>query len=154
MNIQLKNVKISKNLSRETVAFTATLYIDNKSYGEVMNDGQGGCHYLDRQAEKLLTEHAKTLPKWKGEYDPSFETIIDDLVETHDLQQDLKRRLSTRLIGVNADGKLIESKTISKAHLAIYVASPEKTAKFSSVLLNRMPFEEAFKMFKAQVSPE
>ena len=43
MKIEIKRVKYYSELSEETNAFTADLWIDGKKVGHCKNDGQGGC---------------------------------------------------------------------------------------------------------------
>ena len=40
--VALKSLKIAKHLSRETLAFTATVYVDGKKIGYAQNQGHGG----------------------------------------------------------------------------------------------------------------
>lgn len=106
MNIELKNIKYSASLSRETSAFTANLYIEDKRVGTVINDGQGGnTSYLAdnkdtwdiiRQAEN----YCKTLPDKqypKDEYSDAFsfpmdlETYINDLLTEYLVKKDLEK---------------------------------------------------------------
>jgi hypothetical protein len=64
-SIQLKNVKIAWNMSEETTAFTATLYIDGAKAAYVKNEGTGGDNhprFMDRELEKEFHEFCKSLP--------------------------------------------------------------------------------------------
>ena len=45
--VVLKSLKIAKHLSRETLAFTATVYVDGKKIGYAQNQGIGGPDELD-----------------------------------------------------------------------------------------------------------
>lgn len=106
MNIELKNIKYSASLSRETNAFTANLYIEDKRVGTVINDGHGGntSYQADnkeawdiiRQAEN----YCKALPEKqypKDEYSEAFsfpmdlETYIDDLLTEYLVKKDLEK---------------------------------------------------------------
>tara|TARA_R100001377_G_C3182137_1_gene107086 strand:+ start:471 stop:995 length:525 start_codon:yes stop_codon:yes gene_type:complete len=42
LNLELKKVRIHQGLSHETLAYTATLYVNGRAAFEVENDGQGG----------------------------------------------------------------------------------------------------------------
>jgi hypothetical protein len=42
MRIEMKNVKIAASLSEETLAFTASIYVDGKRVGDASNHGTGG----------------------------------------------------------------------------------------------------------------
>jgi len=64
-SIQLKNVKIAWNMSEETTAFTATLYINGKKAAHVKNDGRGGDNwpsFADRDLRDRFYEFCKSLP--------------------------------------------------------------------------------------------
>ena len=43
-NFELKKIKCFAELSQETEAFTAELWIDGKHVADIKNDGQGGCN--------------------------------------------------------------------------------------------------------------
>lgn len=98
MKIELKSIHHSIQLSEETEAFTANLYINDTHAGYAKNDGRGGnTHYqpkdekgkdLIRQAEK----YCETLPPivypaddHMGVFsiDMDLEQYIDDLVNKH-----------------------------------------------------------------------
>jgi len=87
-SIQLKNVKIAWNMSEETTAFTASLYINGKKAADVKNDGRGGDNrtwFMDRELEKEFCEFCTTLP-YPGEsfnmtYDSFIGVILDEWIE-------------------------------------------------------------------------
>lgn len=60
MNIELRNIKIADRQSKETIAFTATIYIGNVKVGWARNDGGGGSttygldNYHDEKAKGYL----------------------------------------------------------------------------------------------------
>lgn len=71
MKIELKNIRIMKELSEETIAFSATLYVNNKKIAVAMNRGNGSCTtytLLKTEDSELLREaenHCNTLPPYK-----------------------------------------------------------------------------------------
>lgn len=98
MDIELRNIKYSQFLSRETEAFTSNLYINNVHAGIAENEGHGGpTHYyhindkgreLIKLAEAFCLElPAKVYPASKvmGVFalDMNLEHYIDDLLESH-----------------------------------------------------------------------
>lgn len=101
MNITLKSIKYYVQLSEETNCFRANLYIDGKRVGVVGNDGHGGETWVDAPAEVVqrLHAYATALPKktvdlgTKNEftYQPTPETIVDDLLVEHLKQLESKR---------------------------------------------------------------
>lgn len=67
MLVQLKNVRVHERLSRESLAFSATLYINGQRVGILTNDGRGGeTRYkaLDKRGELLIKEAVE----WCGSF--------------------------------------------------------------------------------------
>jgi hypothetical protein len=65
MKIELKNIKVQERLSEETTCFSATIYVDGKKAGEVLNRGCGGCndYYWDNPAiGKAVDAFCESLP--------------------------------------------------------------------------------------------
>ena len=93
MNIELKNIKIYKELSEETRCFTATLYIDGVNKGRVSNRGQGGENSYDDMTWNELKEVniwcESNLPmfeyagrKMKTDLELHLENIMDEYENT------------------------------------------------------------------------
>jgi len=104
MKIQLKNIHFSEQLSQETNAFSANLYINDIKAGAASNHGYGGATgYLpfDDEGMKLIQEaetHCKSLPPGTftvdgKDYtiDMSLEHYIDNLLNDHLRQKDLQQ---------------------------------------------------------------
>ena len=104
MKIELKNIHFSEQLSQETNAFSANLYINDVKAGAASNHGYGGAtDYLpfDDEGRKLIQEaetHCKSLPPEKftiegKEYtiDMNLEHYIDNLLNDHLRQKDLQQ---------------------------------------------------------------
>ena len=65
--MQLKNVRVNEGLSRESLAFSATLYINGQRAGLISNDGNGGeTNYrpFDNRGAALIKEAVK----WVGSF--------------------------------------------------------------------------------------
>jgi len=63
--LELRNIKVHEDMSDETTCFSADMWRGGSQIGLVRNDGQGGSHvyeFTDREAEKALRAHVKTLP--------------------------------------------------------------------------------------------
>jgi hypothetical protein len=84
MNIQLKNVRVNERLSRESLAFSATLYINGQRVGILTNDGHGGeTNYraLDKRGESLIREAVKwvgSFPRKLGAGNANGKTTAED----------------------------------------------------------------------------
>ena len=88
--LTLKNLKIVKEMSEETLCFHATLYLDNKKIGNVSNHGQGGpndYHFKEHKKDnhsrrgliKMVSQRRKFLKYLqKTNYD-SYKKLIDEL---------------------------------------------------------------------------
>ena len=157
MKIELKNVKYSDFASHETHCFEASVYIDGKRAGIVFNDGQGGSNNYDSRAlVEALKEHAKTLPRVRyeeHEFEQDADTLIGNLLMDHLYAKDLKRALSTRVLFVNKDGILKETKAFKKEDLANLLRSPTLTTRLESdKILNVMPFDVALSTYRSAVA--
>jgi hypothetical protein len=104
MKIELKNIHHSEQLSQETNAFSATLYINDIKAGTATNQGHGGptdYYGLNDRGNQLIREaeeYCKTLPPEKftvgdKEYtlESNLEGYIDDLLTKHLQQKDLQK---------------------------------------------------------------
>lgn len=98
MKIELKNYRPAHQLSRETTAFTASIWIDGKRAGTVSNDGHGGCnlyHFDDRTLEQEFHDYCKSLPPVDGSFGPldmDADLLIGELCEAADHERWLKSK--------------------------------------------------------------
>lgn len=104
--VEVKSVDIASNLSEETLAFTATVYVDGEIVGAARNRGRGGMTLLEgfrdgrsdtvkRNIEKLR-DFADTLPDVEYHFGPvevTAEMIVDTLVEHADFMNTIKRHI-------------------------------------------------------------
>ncbi len=108
MKIEIRAIKYAAFASQETSCFTATIYIDGKRVGTAHNEGHGGQTSINPQECKAQLEaHAKTLPRIVTEYEnaddpsgfltyqPSAESVIDELLHVYLCEQDDKKLLKT-----------------------------------------------------------
>lgn len=133
-NIQLRKVKHLDQLSEETLAFTAEVWIDGVKYGEVENTGKGGGHrYHPHQLEAVLARAARaagfvdglennvvamTSALAEGREVPDegtrdhnalvldAEFFFDRLLMRHDLEAELRRKLPTTILFIDQRGAL------------------------------------------------
>lgn len=113
MKVELKNIKFSEQLSEETNAFFANIYIDGKKSGYCKNDGCGGCtEYHPYPERKQLFEECeewlKTQPQINIGTDEqpymvncNMENMIDHLftewLKLRDKKK-LEKQMETRLM--------------------------------------------------------
>jgi hypothetical protein len=119
MNIELKNLKINTRLSEETNCFSATIYVDGKRVGEVVNRGQGGPneYRLGSDMQLRLEDHARQtfdIDTYNRETrakhstlalvtrdDPHFEWLdqmIHDLVVRHETDRQYRKWCRTAFV--------------------------------------------------------
>ena len=118
MNAELRKLKTFQELSRETDAFSAELWIDGKIAAYVENDGGGGSHmirWVDRSHGKSAYETAfnawtKAMPPTPadddfGPLEMDAELWIGEEMDRIAWEQQLKRRCSRNtLIRLEGDG--------------------------------------------------
>ena len=176
MKIELKNIKHYEGMSEETFCFEASLCVNGKKIGRVSNRGCGGCHDYDfswKEEEKLDEWCRTNLPKWKMSDDPlipdadkkhpeitkerdtSLETHINSLVCNFLEKKDLKKVLHKAVVVM--DDTCGEFETwkwkfseygLTKTELikgVLDILDDEKKKK--PVILNTLPFEEAFNIY-------
>lgn len=95
MKIEIKNIKINKSFSEETICFNADVFVDGKKTAYASNDGHGGCTFYNsyhkpnddenlRQAEayaRTLPSHFYEYGDTKMEIKSSLENIIDKAID-------------------------------------------------------------------------
>ena len=117
MDIQIKNIKINKSFSEETICFTADVYVNGVKTAYARNDGRGGsthyCSYHKPNNDRDLHQaeaYAKSLPSTVIDLDggrnitleSNLENLIDDAVdkkfnegERAKIEKTLKKHMET-----------------------------------------------------------
>ena len=127
MKIEIKNLKVAEFLSEETLAYSATIYVDGIRAFDASNQGQGG---PDRYYQfGTITESevdawvkANNVPiKFRDqelEYD--LELLVGDLIARQQAEKKLKKLLKTKLVE-HANGELYTYKaTPSPESILLY----------------------------------
>ena len=101
MKIEVRNVKVAKFASQETLCFEAKIVINDKVVGTVTNAGHGGCNeYHPWSIHDTLTAHAKTLPDITR-YTPALrmtaDLVIDFLGQDFLAAKDFKKTIASRV---------------------------------------------------------
>lgn len=157
--VKLKNFKHSEFASQETHCFEADVWLDGRKIGHVSNEGSGGPNYYDPPSiEKILTEIANPLPpftyEWGGEIreiKQDADVMIGDLVNDKLYERDLKRALSKKILFVDPDGILKETKSMDAVRLAGALKLPNLMQKLpAEKVLNLLPFDEALTIYRSQ----
>lgn len=97
MKIELKSVKHFPSMSQDSEAFNATIYVDGKKVGSVMDNGWGGemeFKFISNEIAVAVTTFIKALPPVEFEYNGE-KTLLDmttDLFFGELLTQFLKKK--------------------------------------------------------------
>ena len=105
--VELKSLDVARNLSEETLAFTATIYVDGDVAGRAKNRGRGGATmltaFVDRRGggdptrkENIdaLRDIASDLPEVETRYgtmEYTAEALVDFLATWEDVMRDARR---------------------------------------------------------------
>lgn len=110
--VEIKNLKVAEHLSEETLAFTASVWINGKKAGHAKNSGRGGNTDVDlyywegdqakwnKELHRELAEHVKQFT-WEldGEQIPyEVDFYIDKLVDDEYERQQVKRWCRTKTV--------------------------------------------------------
>jgi hypothetical protein len=165
MNITLRKIKYAAFASEETHCFSADIYIDGKKEGTARNEGHGGSTFIEPRAlAERLNAYGATLPRATStivdEKDPTGfftyrqtgETLIDELLEAHLVEKDVKRAMAKRVLFTVAGEKGIFQSNAAKTadQLQRWLADPGLAARLrAEKVLNLLPLAEAVALFKA-----
>jgi hypothetical protein len=151
MKIEVRNVKVAKFASRETLCFTAQVILDGKVVGTAMNDGHGGANlYEPRGLYDRLETHAKTLPDITTFATPlrmTADLVIDFLVQDFLAAKDFKKTIASRVLCVDSDGKVVQTKKLPKGTDIETVARTFVGKPGVAHVLNLLPEDKALAIF-------
>lgn len=171
--ITLKNLKVARFMSQETLAYEALVFFDGECCGTAENSGQGGCTNIhakpgtQRATLAKADAWAKALPaevtkfddphdrSKKFEYRAGFEDLVDSVACGIDndraLQSSFKRALKKLVYmeggKVYTVGARDKTKTLTPQFFALI-----KSKHPNATILNEMPKDKAFEIYKQAVS--
>lgn len=160
MKITIKNLKIAKFASEETLCFEATVYVDGEKAFTAHNDGRGGCdmyHPIGERGKELLEKAeawAKAQPKIVDdklmdggkpfEYQPDLEHYVQEAITVVEIERDVKKITKNTLAGfVGTD---LFTWKISPQHPQAREKIKEKHP--SVQFLNDMPLDKAVAAYR------
>lgn len=92
MKLELKNLKVHRDMSEETVCFSATIYADGKKAGRVKNEGMGGSNFYYWEDAELGTKIINWAKAQKLKFDfEHLDQIIDDIRADMETARQLSR---------------------------------------------------------------
>ena len=62
--LSVKKMNVAINLSRETTAFTADIYLDGRKIGKAINDGNGGATNCWIQNDLIVANYGHIIETW------------------------------------------------------------------------------------------
>lgn len=164
MKIELRDVKYAAFSSEESNYFKATVCIDGERVGTVSNDGLGGKHWYNPTFLGLkLTQYAETLPPYKSHgtlLSRDADSIIDDAFEDYQLDRLLKPLLSENFVFLKPNDDTIhlikpnprEEKSAGEICEMFMAQGKQDLLRIqlgADKLLNILPYEEAFQLYKS-----
>jgi len=170
MQIELRKVKVCNWMSEETTCYQAEIWIDGKKMGDASNEGHGGPDMIHPYSlHQMLDDHAtKTIPtrktKW-GDIKPDAEILIGKLLSDWEARKKFASDMKNKLIYTSSktDSKVYESKfkkKLTNGATKIFTlqeveAILRKAGHLTDgVILNLLPIEDAFAIYKKAVFPE
>lgn len=156
MLVEVRSVKVAKFASEETLCFEAKVVIDGKVVGTVRNDGHGGCsNYEPRSLFDTLTTHAKTLPDitaYGTTLSMDADLVIDELVQDFIARKDFKKAITSRIVLVDNEGKVLQTRTLPKG--TDIVAEARRFVGRPGIVhvLNLLPETEALTLFRGKAA--
>ena len=159
MRIELRKVEYSAQLSEETAAFSAEIWIDSCRAGHARNHGQGGPTLISPASlGQRLDDHGKTLPTETIAGEPPFvvqpdgEWIVGRLLTDWILRRDLRRDLRNRALYTRTDKPgLFRTSVLKPVQLEQVLGTPEVRQRWSvAVFLNQVPEDEALRLYREQ----
>ena len=111
MKVELKRVKIANNMSQETVAFTADLWVNSAKIADLRNDGRGGPNHImpimvknESTIDRLMefVKWCEAQPPYKdggyGDITMTADFYIALMLEKYQEAQQLKRWCKTKTV--------------------------------------------------------
>jgi len=159
VKLELKAIKYSESLSRETYAFTAKLYVNGKKYADVENNGGGGPNLIHTVKRDLMLDAAvmeKAYNELKADGDDSVVEVMhswtSNAVTNHLIRKDMKAEFRKSIVFRKTPDDVLMSwpRPGGKRKLSVEqcVTVMRKTYP-EMVTLNDMPEDEAFAAFKS-----
>jgi len=111
MQIELRKLKIALHLSEETTAYSAEIWIDGQLAFHASNQGHGGAdlyrqigRWTEKGVDAWLTENRSPQHLGTLEIPHDLEIEVGALIAEADALAQLKRRLKTNVITIEAKG--------------------------------------------------
>jgi len=104
-SVAVKNFQPNSGLSHETLAFSASIYINGRRVGEVSNGGTGGCNvydFGDPAIEAAFMEYARVWGEENGWPIEAEDGLVEQLCEDYEY-----RRLARSAIAAVATALLL-----------------------------------------------
>ena len=153
--LELKNIKYIASMHEETPCYKADIFINGKKAIRVSNHGHGACddHY---PLDPFTYEDVKNLEKYLAKLqDDDFEPIdswCHDRLYEYLNQKKIKRDMKTKFICINKNtNELFAYEKNTGISNSAFQDHMDKNHP-SSMCLNFLPFDQAWKLFDGATS--
>ena len=132
MKIELRSLKLHKQLSQETNAYTATIWIDGEAAFAASNHGQGGCD----EYRQIGAKTEQDVEAWikANTPDGNLEIVVGDLIEKAEAIKTLKRKLKSNVVTIE-DGKVYSYKLGARLRPGTRIVGAEDLEEAAALLM-------------------
>ena len=154
MKIELKAIKYTASLSRETYAFTAKMYANGRKYADVENNGGGGPNLIYKVKHNGQLDAAVMQQAYKELKADGDESVIEVLhswssnaVANHLIRKDMKADFRKSIVFRKTEGDVLMSWPRPKRLTVEQSVAVMQETYPDMVVLNTMPEDEALKEY-------
>ena len=151
--IELKNIKHTAWASEETHCYQATLYVDGEKWGQVSNDGHGGCDrfYGENGRDNYDIAHlnkviGETFPPYDfggGLLKQDLEIVCGDLVNEWLRDKEFTKAMKSKVLFVKPDTQGVWQVPVKKPQTLWMVLDVMKAKHPDYTYLADLPVDEA-----------
>ena len=140
MKIELRKLKLNRQLSEETNCYSAEIWLDDRKAFLAGNHGHGGPdHYqqvgpwTEQEVETWLKAYRPKIVAYGTELEPSLELEVGELIELHEQMAMLRRKTRSHLLTME-DGQVFARPL--KGHDPAAAADALRRSRPGIVILN------------------
>lgn len=157
MEIELQNIEHEVTLTQETPHFRADLHVDGTKIGIIYNDGTGGncCFLGDQEAYRATEKWVAANLKIDDEMAMDLDTYCFGIVFDLQARDEVRKELEKAVLVYNPAERTLDGYrypggvSITPRH----IEQIRKKIAPGAKILNELPFDEAFELFKAGTEP-
>lgn len=154
-----KKMDVALNLSEETTAFTADIYMDGKRIGSAQNDGHGGNTFLYINTPHNFTDiQMEQIEIWIDEQAANAENAKREKQDEAKIARWIKKQLAADFVVWLSNGNWVanrvarKSRDAAKAMAVVLIDQPTATNfKFPTDYTNTNPTREELETWKVKI---